>query len=68
MSAYPVRLTLGDSSGIAKTIDLADLAAAENYATRYLGREWGDDREISVAQFFTLDPAGSWVFAGELEF
>ncbi len=68
MSAYPVRLTLGDAVGTAKTIDLVDMATAETYATRYLGREWGDDREISVAQFFTLDSADVWVFAGEMEY
>ena len=68
MSAYPVRLTLGDVNGVAKTINLVDMATAEGYAAKYLGREWGEDREISVAQFFTLDPAGAWVFAGELEF
>ena len=68
MSAYPIRLTLGDTSGIAKTIDLVDIATAEQYAARYLGREWGETREISIATFYKLDDAGAWVFDSEMEY
>ena len=62
-----VRLSLGDATGIALTKQFNNMADAERYATAYLGREWGDSREISVATFYTQN-AGEWEFHSEMEF
>lgn len=64
---YPFLLTLGDCSGIAKRYRFTNMAAAENCASEYLGREWGETREISVATFYGLGADGEWVFDSEME-
>lgn len=67
-NTYPFLLTLGDANGIAKRYKFTDMAAAEQCASAFLGREWGDTREISVATFYKLGPNNEWVFDGEMEF
>lgn len=68
MSKATVLLTLGDAAGIAKRIGFDDFAPAEVCAMAYLGREWGDTREISVATFYILGESGEWVYDSEMEF
>lgn len=49
---YPVKLTVGDASGVAREWRFTDMARAEECANSMLGREWGEHREISVATFY----------------
>jgi hypothetical protein len=65
---FPYLLTLGDAYGIAKRVQFSDMAAAEQCANAYLGREWGETRTISVATFYKLGPDNGWVFDSEMEF
>lgn len=65
---FPYLLTLGDATGVAKRAQFSDMAGAENCASAYLGREWGDTREISVAKFYKLDANNEWVFDSEMEY
>ena len=49
---YKYRVTVGDVSGNANAVVTNDMARAEQYASRMLGREWGSDRMISTATFY----------------
>lgn len=65
---HPFRLTLGDYDGIGKRYRFTNMAAAEDCACAYLGREFGETRQYSVAKFYELGPDNEWVSAGEMEF
>lgn len=64
---YKYRVTIGDINGNANSVLTDDMAKAEQFASRMLGREWGDDREITVATFYEWDGT-AYKFLSELEF
>lgn len=61
------RITIGDINGNANSVLTDDMARAEDFATRMLGREWGDDRMISVATFYEWDGT-VYKFHSEMEY
>jgi hypothetical protein len=65
--AYKYRVTIGDVSGNANAVVTNDMARAEQYASRMLGREWGDLRMISVATFYEWDGT-AYKFHSEMEY
>jgi len=64
---YKYRVTIGDVNGNANAVVTDDLARAERYASAMLGREWGEDRQITIATFYEWDGTGYSV-TGEMEF
>ena len=64
---YKYRVTIGDISGNANAVLTDDMARAEQYASAMLGREWGDDREITIATFYEWDGT-AYKFHSEMEF
>jgi len=65
--SYKYRVTIGDINGVANTIVTNDARRAEDYATAMLGREWGEDRDITVATVYEWGETGYTVIS-ELEF
>ena len=64
---YKYRVTIGDVNGNANAVVTDDLARAERYASAMLGREWGNDRMITIATFYEWDGAAYFI-TGEMEF
>ena len=64
---YKYRVTIGDINGTASAVVTDDLAQAERFASAMLGREWGDDREITTATIYEWDGTG-YKFLSEMEF
>ena len=64
---YKYRVTIGDIKGNANAVLTDDMAKAETYATQMLGREWGDDREITIATLYEWDGT-AYKFHSEMEF
>ena len=46
------RVTIGDLCGNANAVLTDDLERAEQFATAWLGREWGETRTITIARFY----------------
>lgn len=65
--SYKYRVTVGDVSGNANAVVTNDMARAEQYAYRMLGREWGDTRMISVAKFYEWTGT-EYKYLSEMEF
>jgi hypothetical protein len=64
---YKYRVTIGDINGNANAVLTDDMAKAETYATQMLGREWGDDREITIATIYEWDGT-AYKFHSEMEY
>ena len=67
MEIYKYRVTIGDINGNSDAVVTNDLARAEQYASRMLGKEWGDDREITLATIYEWDGT-EYKFHSEMEF
>jgi hypothetical protein len=61
------RVTIGDYDGNANAVVTDDLARAEEYALRMLGREWGDYRTICIARIYQWN-GSEYVLSTETEF
>ena len=61
------KVTVGDINGNVSALSTNHMERAENYASKMLGREWGDDREITIAKFYEWTGT-EYKFHSEMEF
>jgi hypothetical protein len=64
---HKYKVTVGDIKGNATALSTNHMERAEIYATGMLGREWGDDREITIAIFYEWDGT-AYKFHSEMEY
>lgn len=61
------RVTIGDINGNANAVLTNRLERAEQYLTEWLGREWGDDRDITVGRIYEWN-GSEYVLHSEMEY